>query len=262
MRTSRKKMLRRTVLLSLTAALVVGQPMAALATPINDDRSNATVDEDNEPGTGVTTRRFNPNRPERFTYQGLEAGAFNWSVREDGSFRIEEVTIVQGREQDPWSRGNNRIAEVQLWVEELEFDFDEGIATVTMWEGYAPLENGGIGRLRDAYVDQDLWVERWDCTSPIWDEDDDEIDFECEFVEFDLVRVSVQWTGYGATTRTSERERFQFEGGNGKFRYHARARAADVVGGVTGDVLSFDLTGADGYLADVQQAETFRYARR
>jgi hypothetical protein len=262
MRTSRKKMLRRTVLLSLTAALVVGQPMAALATPINDDRANATVVEDDAPETGATTRKFNPTRPERFTFQGLEAGASNWSEREDGSFRTEGVTIVQGREQDPWSRGNKRIAEVQLWSWELEFDFDEGIATQTMWEGYAPLENGGIGRLRDAYVDQDVWVERWDCTAPIWDEDDDLIDFECDFVEFDLVRVSVEWTGYGATTRTSERERFQFEGGTGKFRYHARARAADVVGGVTGDVLSFDLTGADGYLADVQQAETFRYARR
>jgi hypothetical protein len=261
MRTSGKKMLRRTVLLSLTAALVVGQPMAALAAPDSNERANVTVVEDNEPGTGGTTRRFNPNQQERFTFQGLEAGAFNWSVREDGSFRVEEVNIVQGREQDPWSRGNNRIAEVQLWVEELEFDVDEGLATLTMWGGTAPLENGGIGRLRDAYVDQDVWVERWDCTSPIWDEDDD-IEFLCEFVEFDSVRVSVEWTGYGTTTRTFERERFQFEEGAGKVRYHARARSADVVGGVSGDSLSFDLTGADGFLADVQLAESFRYAHR
>jgi hypothetical protein len=254
-------MLRRTVLLSLTAALVVGQPMAALAAPDSNERANVTVVEDNEPGTGGTSRRFNPNQPERFTFQGLEAGAFNSSVREDGSFRIEEVNIVQGREQDPWSRGNNRIAVVQLSVEDLEYDFDEGIATATIWEGYAPLENGGIGRLRDAYVDQDVWVERWDCTGPIGDEDDDEM-LMCEFVEFESVRVSVEWTGYGATTRTSERDRFRVEEGTGKVRYHARVRSADVVGGVTGDMLSFDLTGADGYLADVQLAESFRYAHR
>jgi hypothetical protein len=262
MRSSRKMILRRTVLLSLTTALVVGQPMAALAAPNNAERANATVVEDDEFRTGVVTRRFNSPRPERFTFQGLEAGAFNWSVHEDGSFRTEEVNIVQGRALDPWSRGNNRIAEVQLWVEELEFDFDEGLATVTQWGGAAPLEIGGIGRLRDAYVDQDVSVERWDCTAPIWDDDDDEIWFECEFIEFDSVRVSVEWTGYGATTRMSERERFQVEGGTGTVRYHARARAADVVGGVTGDVLSFDMTGADGYLADVQHAESFRYARR
>ena len=41
-----------------------------------------------------------------------------------------------------------------------------------------------------------------------------------------------------------------------------RLRPADVAGGVSGEVLSFDLTGTDGYLADVQYADSFRYARR
>jgi hypothetical protein len=64
-------MLHRTLLATLTAALVVGQPVAALAAPDNDDRANATpvtaipfvdvVDvadattEADEPGTGCLT---------------------------------------------------------------------------------------------------------------------------------------------------------------------------------------------------------------
>jgi hypothetical protein len=393
MRSHRSVLLRRTVLLSLTAALVIGQPMAALAAPDNDDRANATpvtaipffdvVDvseatvEDDEPGTGcltyhdedgsfevpvghtvwyevslsrrtqvlidtagsgfdtvavvydgdlneiacnddagtlqakvdftaqrgetylvkigsygdyldeeyddptlvvsidrgrVKTREINPNRQERYSFQGLQAYASNWQFEEDDdsyAYNGEGVGIVQGRQQDSWSRGNTRIAEVDVYRYEGEVDLGKQTETFTDWWGSAPLVNGSIDhRLRDAHVDQDVWVEGYSCTGPIWDEDEwlDEddgwIEFDCTELGSGTVRATVDWTGYGATTRTSFRERYQDEWGTYTFRYRASERAADVVGGVSGEVLSFDLTGAHGYLADVQYADSFRYARR
>jgi hypothetical protein len=395
MRSHRKRYLHRTVLLSLTTALVVGQPMAALAAPGNDDRANATpvtaipfndvVDvsdatvEDDEPGTGcltyyddefdetyevpvghtvwyevslrnrtqvlvdtegsgfdtvavvydsdlneiacnddagslqakvdftaqrgqtylvkigsygdyldeeyddptlvvsidrgrVKTRELNPSRVERYSFQGLQAYASDWQFEEGEDFYAysgEGVWIEQGRQQDSWSRGNTRIAEVNVYSYEGEVDFDKQTETFTDWWGYAPLVNGNIDRrLRDAYVDQDVWVEGYSCTGPIWEEDeefeaqDDESEFFCTELGSGTVRASVDWTGYGATTRSSFRERYQDEWGTYTFRYRASERAASVVGGVSGEVLSFDLTGTDGYLADVQYRDTFRYARR
>jgi hypothetical protein len=393
MRSHRKRYLHRTVLLSLTTALVVGQPMAALAAPGNDDRANATpvtaipfndvVDvsdatvEDDEPGTGcltyedeegsfevpvghtvwyevslskrtqvlvdtegsgfdtvavvydsnldeiacnddagtlqakvdftaergetylvkvgsfgdyldeeyddptlvvsidrgrVKTRELNPSRVERYSFQGLQASASDWQFEEGEDFYAysgEGVWIEQGRQQDSWSRGNTRIAEVNVYSYEGEVDFEKQTETFTDWWGYAPLVNGNIDRrLRDAYVDQDVWVEGYSCTGPIWEEDeefeaqDDESEFFCTELGSGTVRASVDWTGYGATTRSSFRERYQDEWGTYTFRYRASERAASVVGGVSGEVLSFDLTGTDGYLADVQYRDTFRYARR
>jgi hypothetical protein len=249
MRSQRKRYVHRTVLLSLTAALVVGQPMAALAAPDNDDRANATpvtaipfsdvVDvsdatvEDDEPGTGcltyyddefdetyevpvghtvwyevslrnraprcsstprapgstpwrssttatsrrspatTTPARCRPRstsppsagrptwsrsarsattstrstrtrrwwsrspagacRPVRSTQPagalllpGPAGGAYDWWESEDGtSFRTEGVGIVQGRQQDSWSRGNNRIAEVYVYSYEVERDLEK-----------------------------------------------------------------------------------------------------------------------------------------
>lgn len=397
MRSHRSVLLRRTVLLSLTAALVVAQPMAALAAPDNDDRANATpvtaipfddvVDvseatvEDDEPGTGcltyddeefgetyevpvghtvwyevslprrtqvlvdtagsgfdtvavvydsdlqeiacnddagtlqakvdftaergqtylvkigsfggyldeeyddptlvvsidrgrVKTREVTPNRQERYSFRGLQAYASDWQYEEDEDFYAysgEGVGIAQGRQQDSWSRGNTRIAEVNVYRYEGEVDLDKQTETFTDWWGYAPLDNGSIDRrLRDAYVDQDVWVEGYSCSGPIWDWDEDEwleeddgwIEFECTELGSGTVRATVDWIGTGATTRTSFRERYQDEWGTYTSRYRASERTADVAGGVSGEVLSFDLTGTDGYLADVQYADSFRYARR
>ena len=395
MRSSRNKLLHRTVLLSLTAALVVGQPMAAFAAPDNDDRANATpvtavpftdvVDvsdatvEDDEPGTGcltyyddefdetyevpvghtvwyevslskrtqvlvdtegsgfdtvavvydsdlneiacnddagtlqakvdftaqrgqtylvkigsfggyldeeyddptlvvsidrgrVKTREVNSNRQERYSFRGLQADASDWWFDEDGeSFGGEGVGIVQGRQQDSWSRGNNRIAEVYLYSYEGEIDREKETETVTDWWGYDQLTNGDIDRrLRSAYVDQDIWVEGYTCTYPIWDEEeaewlteeDDWFEVSCTELGSGTVRTTVDWTGVGGTTRSSFRERVRDEWGTYTFRYRATERSADVVGGVYGEVLSFDLTGAYGHLADVQYADSFRYARR
>jgi hypothetical protein len=396
MRSYRSRYVHRAVLLSLTAALVVGQPMAALAAPDNDDRASATpvttipfndvVDvsdatvEDGEPATGcltyddefderfevpvgntvwyevslrnrtqvlvdtagsgfdtvavvydselneiacnddagtlqakvdftaqrgqtylvkigsygdaideqyddptlvvsidrgrVKTREVNPNRQERYSFQGLRADAGDWQFEEDeggSSYGGEGVGIVQGRQQDSWSRENNRIAEVNVYSYEGEVDFDKQTQTFTDWWGYEPLVNGNIDRrLRTAHVDQDVWVEGYSCTGPIVDWDDDEGgDGEDEWIEFDCtelgsgtVRATVDWAGYGGTTRSSFHERIQDEWGTYTFRYRASERVADIVGGVSGEVLSFDLTGADGYLADVQYADSFRYARR
>jgi hypothetical protein len=392
-RSSSKRLLHRTVLLSLTAALVVGQPMAALAAPDNDDRANATgvaaipfddiVDvsdatvEDDEPGTScltyyddefdetyevpvghtvwyevslskrtqvlvdtegsgfdtvavvydgdlneiacnddagtpqakvdftaqrgqtylvkigsyggsideeyedptlvvsidrgrVKTREINPTRQERYSFQGLQAYASNWWYDEGEdweTFGGEGVGIVQGRQQDSWSRGNNRIEAVDVYTYETTLDFEKQTETWTDWWGYEELTNGNIDRrLRDAYVDQDVWVEGWSCTGPLvdWEElDDDEwIEYDCTELGSGTVRATVDWTGYGATTRSSGRDRYQDEWGTWTFRYRASERAAHVVGGVTGEVLSFDLTGAEGYLADVQYRDSFRYARR
>ncbi len=395
MRSYRSRYVHRTVLLSLTTALVVGQPMAALAAPDNDDRANAApvttipfndvVDvsdatvEDDEPGTGcltfddddglfevpvgntvwyevslrnrtqvlvdtagsgfdtvavvydsdlneiacnddagnlqakvdftaqrgqtylvkigsygggidaeyddptlvvsidrgrVKTRELNPNRPERYSFRGLRADAGDWQFEEDeDGYRYggEGVGIMQGRQQDSWSRGNTRIAGVNVYRYEGEVDFVKQTETFTDWWGYEPLVNGDIDRrLRAASVDQDVWVEGYSCTGPVVDWDDDEWgDGEDEWIEYDCtelgsgtVRATVDWAGYGATTRSSSRGRYQDEWGTDTFRYRASERAADVVGGVSGEVLSFDLTGADGYLADVQEAYSFRYARR
>jgi hypothetical protein len=388
-RSSSNKLLHRTVLLSLTAALVVGQPMAAFAAPDNDDRANATlvtaipftdvVDvsdatvEDDEPGTGcltyddeefdetyevpvghtvwyevslgkrtqvlvdtegsgfdtvavvydsdlneiacnddagtlqakvdftaqsgesylvkigsfgdylaeyddptlvvsidrgrVKTREVTPNRQERYSFRGLQAGAYDWWESEDGTaYRSQGVGIVQGRQQDSWSRGNNRIAEVYINSYAGERDLEKETETFVDWWGDAPLENGGIDRrLRDAYVDQDVYVYGYSCTGPIVDrdefDDDEGVEFECTDLGEGTVRASVDWTGYGATTRSSERGRFVEEWGTYTYRYRATERSANVVGGVYGEVLSFDLTGAYGYLADVQYADSFRYAR-
>jgi hypothetical protein len=396
MRSYRSRYAHRTVLLSLTAALVVGQPMAALAAPDNDDRASATpvttipfndvVDvsdatvEDGEPATGcltyddefderfevpvgntvwyevslskrtqvlvdtagsgfdtvavvydselnevacnddagtlqakvdftaqrgqsylvkvgsygdaidaeyddptlvvsidrgrVKTRGLNPNRQERYSFQGLQAHAGNWQFEEGEDFYAysgEGVGIVQGRQQDSWSRGNTRIDEVNVYSYEGAVDFEKQTETSTDWWGYAPLLDGSIDhRLRDADVDQDVWVEGYSCTGPIWDWDegewadgeDDESEFKCTELGSGTVGASVDWAGYGGATRSSFRERFQDEWGTYTFRYRASERAADVVGEISGEVLSFDLTGADGYLADVQYADSFRYARR
>jgi hypothetical protein len=391
MRSNRRQYVHRAVLLSLTTALVIGQPMAAFAAPDNDDRANATpvtaipfddvVDvseatvEDDEPGTGcltyyddefdetyevpvghtvwyevtlsnrtrilvdtagsgydtvavvydsdlneiacnddagtlqakvdfiaqrgqtylvkigsygddideeyedptlvvsiargrVKTREMNTNRPERYSFQGLQAGAYDWWENEDGTaYRSQGVGIAQGRQQDSWSRGNNRIEEVYVNSYAGELDLEKDTETFVDWWGDAPLDNGGIDRrLRDAYVDQDVYVYGYSCTGPIvdWDEvDDDEgVEFECTELGEGTVRATVDWTGYGATTRSSGRERHVEEWGTWTFRYRANERAADVEGGVYGDVLSFDLTDAHGYLADVQFADSFRYARR
>jgi hypothetical protein len=62
------KILRRTVLLSLTAGFVVGQPMAALAAPNHADRANATVVEDNEPADGYVAD-VQHGRPGRGRYR-------------------------------------------------------------------------------------------------------------------------------------------------------------------------------------------------
>jgi hypothetical protein len=380
-------MLHRTLLATLTAALVVGQPVAALAAPDNDDRANATpvtaipfvdvVDvadattEADEPGTGcltyedeegsfevpvghtvwyevslgkrtqvlvdtagsgfdtvavvytsdleeiacnddagslqakvdftaergqtylvkigsygdyideyedatlvvsidrgrVRTRELNANGPERYSFQGLQAGAYDWWESEDGtSFSSQGVGIVQGRQQDSWSRGNNRIEEVYVSSYAGELDLEKETETFVDWWGDAPLENGGIDRrLRDAYVDQDVWVYGMSCTGPLvdWDElDDDEwVEYDCTELGAGSVRVAVDWTGVGSTTRMSGRERHVDEWGTWTFRYRATERSAEVTGGVSG-ILSFDLTGAEGYLADVQYADSFRYARR
>jgi hypothetical protein len=391
MRSQRKRYVHRTALLSLTAALVVGQPMAALAAPDNDDRANATpvtaipftdvVDvsdatvEDDEPGTGcltfedeegsfevpvghtvwyevslrnrtqvlvdtegsgfdtvavvydsdlneiacnddagtlqakvdftaergqtylvkigsfgddideeyedrtlnvsidrgrVKTREINPTRQERYSFKGLQAYASNWWYDEGEdweTFGGEGVGIVQGRQQDSWSRGNNRIEAVDVYSYETTRDFEKQTETWTDWWGYEELTNGNIDRrLRDAYVDQDAWVEGWSCTGPLvdWEElDDDEwVEYDCTELGSGTVRATVDWTGYGATTRSSGRGRYQDEWGTETYRYRARERSANVVGGVTGEVLSFDLTGAEGYLADVQDRFTVRYARR
>ena len=393
MRSHRSRYARHTVLLSLVAALVMGQSTAALAAPDNDDRADATpvtalrfldvVDvgeatvEDDEPGTGcltfddedgpyevpvgntvwyevslskrtqvlvdtagsgfdtvvviydtdlnevacnddagtlqakvdfiaqrgqsylvkigsyggsieeeyqdptlvvsidrgrVRTREITPNQPERSSFRGLQAYAGNGQFEEGENgytYSGEGVGIMEGRQQDSWSRGNTRIAEVNVYSYEGEVDFDKQTETYTDWWGYGPLVNGQIDRqLRDAHVDQDVWVEGYSCTGPIWDEDgwlveDDEwIEVPCTELGSGTVRASVDWTGYGATTRSSSRERYQGEWGTYTFRYRASERAAHVVGGVTGEVLSFDLTGAEGYLADVQYADSFRYARR
>jgi hypothetical protein len=385
-RSSSKKLLHRTVLLSLTAALVVGQPMAAFAAPDNDDQADATsvtavpfsdvVDvtdatvEDGEPGVScvgnightvwyevslskrtqvlvdtegssfdtvaavydsnlnevacnddagtlqakvdfraergqtyyvkigsypygfeddedeyepedmtlvvsidrgrVKTRELNANRPERYSFQGLQAYASEWWESEDEdsvTYGSHGVGIVQGRQQDSWSRGNNRIEAVDVYTYETTRDFGKQTVTWTDWWGYEELTNGNIDRrLRDAYVDQDVWVEGWSCTGPLvdWEElDDDEwIEYDCTELGSGTVRATVDWTGYGATTRSSGRDRYQDEWGTYTFRYRANERAAHVVGGVTGEVLSFDLTGAEGYLADVQYRDSFRYARR
>lgn len=393
MRSSSRRLLHRTVLLSLTAALVVGQPMAAFAAPDNDDRANATpvtaipfndvVDvrdasvEDDEPGTGcltyhdeefdetyevpvghtvwyrvslskrtqvlvdtegsgfdtvavvydsdlneiacnddagtpqakvdftaqrgqtylvkigsfgdyideeyddptlvvsidrgrVKTREVNANGPERYSFRGLQASAYDWWESEDEngwSYRSEGVGLVQGRQQDSWSRGNNRIAEVYVSSFEGAYDLEKQTESFTDWWGYAPLENGDIDRqLRDAYVDQDVPVWGYSCSGPIVDweefEDDEWVEFECTELGEGTVRAAVDWTGYGSTTRMSSRQRYVEEWGTSTSRYRARERSADVVGGVYGEVLSFDLTGAEGYLADVQYRDTFRYARR
>lgn len=397
MRSHRSVLLRRTVLLSLTAVLVVGQPTAALAAPDNDDRSNATpvttipfsdvldvseaTVEDDEPGTGcltyydeefdetyetpvghtvwyevslrnrtqvlvdtagsgfdtvavvydsdlqeiacnddagtlqakvdftaergqtylvkigsfgdyldeeyddprlvvsidrgrIHTREVNPNPQERYSFRGLQAYAGNWQFDEgEDSYTYggEGVGIMEGRQQDSWSRGNTRIAEVNVYSYEGAVDLHKQTETFTDWWGYAPLEDGSIDRrLRDAHVDQGVWVEGYSCTGPIWDddengwldEDDGWIEFDCTELGSGTVRASVDWTGSGATTRSSFRERYQDEWGTYTSRYRARERGAGVVGGVSGEVLSFDLTGAEGYLADVQYADSLRYSRR
>jgi hypothetical protein len=216
----------------------------------------------------VQTREVNPNRQERSSFQGLQADAYNWWESEDGtSFHSEGVGLVQGRQQDSWSRGNNRIAEVYVSSFEVDLDLEKQTETFTDWWGYEQLSNGGIDRrLRDAYVDQDVWVQGYSCTGPIvdWEEvdEDDGVEFDCTELGEGTVRAMVDWTGYGGTTRTSERGRFVDEWGTYTYRYRASQRSADVEGGVYGDVLSFDLTGAEGYLADVQYSDSFRYARR
>jgi hypothetical protein len=196
------------------------------------------------------------------------AGAYDYWESEDGlTFRSEGVDIVQGRQQTPWTRGNTRFEEVNVGSYESSVDPEKGTETFTDWWGYAPLRNGAIDRrLRDAYVDQDVDVYGISCTGPIvdWDElDEDEwVEYDCTELGEGTVRASVEWAGYGATTRSSGRGRFVDEWGTYTYRYRATERAADVVGGVYGDVLSFDLTGAYGYLADVQSSDSFRYARR
>jgi hypothetical protein len=222
----------------------------------------------------VKTRNGNQGGQERYSFRGLQASASNWWYDEGDdwfAYSGEGVGLTDGRQQDSWSRGNNRISEVYVYSYEGEVDFEKQTETFSDWWGYDTLRNGGIDRrLRSAYVDQDVWVEGLSCTGPIYDwdedeyvvEDDEEIEFFCTELGSGTVRAAVDWTGYGPTTRITERSRYVDEWGTYTFRYRASERAADVVGGVSGEVLSFDLTGADGWLSDVQVRDTWRYARR
>jgi hypothetical protein len=201
-------------------------------------------------------------KPERFSFQGLQADAFNWWESEDGlSFGSEGVSIVDGRASDAWSRGRYRIEEVTVSRWEETIDLEKGTLTFTDWWGWAPLENGEIDRrLRDAYVDQAVWVYGYSCTGPLeWDE---ETEFECTELGGAEVMVAVDWIGHGSIRRANERGRFVDEWGTYTYRYRASERDAEVSGGVSGEVLSFDLSGAEGRLADVQSSDSFRQARR
>jgi hypothetical protein len=201
-------------------------------------------------------------RQERWSFQGLQAEAFDWWGDGD-SYGGAGVTLVQGRGSDSWSRGQYRLDEVSVYSYDGIVDREKNTETFTDWWGYAPLTSGGIDRkLASASVDQDVEVWGWTCTGPAdWEEDED-VEFECTELGQGTVRAAVDWTGVGGTFRSNERSRFQDDWGTYTYRYRATQRQADVAGGVTGDVLSFDLTGAEGYLADVQSSDSFRVSRR
>jgi hypothetical protein len=212
-------------------------------------------------------------RQESYSFRGLMASAYHWddddTDGDDTSYGGYGVGLRQGRESGSWSGGAQRVDEVTVYWYEGSVDLEKETETFTDWWGYAALESGGIDRkLTRANVDQQVWVEGITCTGPIidWDEfDEDEwpdVEYDCTELGDGFVDVEVDWEGRGAITTSRGQYRETDEWGTWSSRYRARERQASVMGRVTGELLDFDLAGAEGYLADVNESFTHRPARR
>jgi hypothetical protein len=210
----------------------------------------------------VTTVR---PQPERYSFRGDQADAGTWEDTEDG-FRGSDVSLVDGR--------SGRFSFAEVYVSDYDVRFEEKadgtvIETFTDWWGYGDLPSGAFGRrLSGASVDQDVELWGYSCSGPVidWDEIGDDPDewpeYDCLDLGTDTARVDVTWTGVGPTSRFNVRERYVEPWGVWTYRAQGRTRDADVVGGVQGSEVAFDLTGADGGLASISVSESFRPRRR
>jgi hypothetical protein len=209
------------------------------------------------------TRTVRP-QPERYSFRGQQATADDWEETEDG-YSGRFVQLVDGRS------GRYAISEVYVSSYDVTFMEKDGVLTETFtdWWGYAELASGAFERkLEGASVDQDVELYGYSCSGPVidWDDFDEETDewpeYDCIELGVDTARVAVTWTGVGPTFRFSERGRFTDPWGTYTYRYQGTSRDALVSGGVTGDIVSFDLDGADGRLLQLSSSDTFRPARR
>jgi hypothetical protein len=190
-------------------------------------------------------------RPQHYRFGGLMASSWQDVDHEDGwGYRgVELYRNLTGR----------RFEEVWLFSSQVHVE-EKGAFTVVNWHGWAPLTNGSIDRqLRSAFVDQPVEVYGHSCTLDGLDEEPDPD--ACRELGSEVVDVVLDWTGVGEISRITDRYRERTEDGTWTSRSRVRYREADVVGGIAGEQLSFELTDAPSGLSEVRSMEMWRPAR-
>jgi hypothetical protein len=209
-------------------------------------------------------------KPERYTYRGRYAEAWQDSYDEDG-WREAGVFVFDGRAD------RERIREVNLYSYEDSFDPEKETYSFTEWWGGAPMTNAAISRrLDEAYVDQAIEVSGYRCTYPAYDNGEGENGWEeengwdeengdennCWPLGPEIVDLDVTWTGVGRLSRV--RDHYSDVGPWGSYRshYRGRSREALVQGGAFGEEVAISFDGAYGRIADVRVSEMYRPSRR
>lgn len=131
----------------------------------------------------------------------------------------------------------------------LEVDPVTGVVTETWWGwtgcGTLALTTGTVRPdLRAAWVDQQVDIAGERCT---YDPSTDE--YGCESLGTGVAQVTVSWTATGERTHTVFTDHWTDEYGRGTVTYNDRSLGADVVGGVTSELVSFDLSGTSASIS-------------
>ena len=193
-------------------------------------------------------------RPDKFksSFRGGSASAFTEEF--DGEcFSFSDVNVTEGRTKEHQQRP---FQSADLFVSSFSECFDEGTGEVTFtdWFGQASLTPDQFDidkKLRGAFVEATVVVFGQECTESEPVENDNGFHFEVDCIELgpEEVLVSVQWTGQGPTFRSSFSNRFSTEGFRVRSTSKSTSREALVEGGVTNELLSFSLDGAEGFLS-------------
>lgn len=193
-------------------------------------------------------------KPEIFktTFRGGSAVAFTEEFDEE-CFSFSEVFVTEGRIKEHQQRP---FQSVDLFVSSFSqcFDGENGGTSFTDWFGQTSLTPDQFNidnKLRSAWVDATVVVFGQECTEGEPEENENGFHFETECVELgpEEVLVSVQWNGQGPTFKSRFSDHFSSEGFRLRFTSRSTSRQATVEGGVTNELLSFSLDGAEGFLS-------------
>lgn len=196
------------------------------------------------------------------SFRGRSASAFTEEF-DESCFAFSDVFVTEGRIKEHQQRP---FQSTELFVSSFSECFDEetGEVTHTDWFGQASLTADQFdidSRLRSAFVDATVLMFGQQCTEsePEENGNGNGFHFEVECIELgpEEVEVSVEWTGQGPTFKSRFSDRFSTEGFRVRFTSTSTSREATVEGGVTNELLSFSLDGADGFLSKDSSSDMF-----